>query len=453
MSDYVKATNFAIKDTLTTGDPAKVVKGTEIDTEFTAIASAVASKRDTSSIVPIANGGTGTSSTTYCNLAANVANVLPIANGGTGQTTASAAINALVPSQSSNSGKVLGTNGTAVSWVTAGAGDVTGPGGATDTHIVSFNGGTGKVIGQTNTVTLGSLKFGRGGGNVDGNICLGSSLTFASPSTTGTDNIGIGNGVYLQALTGNDNIAIGDAAGSILQSGTYNILIGSLAGYVVTGGDYNICIGNNAGQYISNGNYNSAVGTDSLQSISKTNCAALGYQADVTANDQVQLGNSSTTTYVYGTVQNRSDLRDKADVRDTQLGLTFIKALRPVDYKWDMREDYKPAKPNRKSYETDEAYKEAMTAWQQAANISNITHNGTHKRTRYHHGLVAQEVKQVLDAQGIDFGGYQDHSVNGGDDVLSIGYDELIAPLIKSVQELTARLEAAEATIQQLQGN
>lgn len=41
---------------------------------------------------------------------------LPIANGGTGQTTASTAINALLPAQTGNSGKYLTTNGTAASW-------------------------------------------------------------------------------------------------------------------------------------------------------------------------------------------------------------------------------------------------------------------------------------------------------------------------------------------------
>lgn len=44
MSNYIKATNFATKDTLTTGNPSKIVKGTEIDAEFTAIASAITSK-------------------------------------------------------------------------------------------------------------------------------------------------------------------------------------------------------------------------------------------------------------------------------------------------------------------------------------------------------------------------------------------------------------------------
>jgi len=49
MSDYSKSTNFTTKDTLPTGNAGKIVKGTELDTEFTAIASAVASKADVSS--------------------------------------------------------------------------------------------------------------------------------------------------------------------------------------------------------------------------------------------------------------------------------------------------------------------------------------------------------------------------------------------------------------------
>lgn len=49
MSNYVKATNFATKDTLPTGDANKIVKGTEIDNEFNAIAGAVSSKADLAS--------------------------------------------------------------------------------------------------------------------------------------------------------------------------------------------------------------------------------------------------------------------------------------------------------------------------------------------------------------------------------------------------------------------
>ena len=49
MSNYTKSTNFATKDNLTSGDPLKIVKGTEIDTEFNNIATAVATKADLAS--------------------------------------------------------------------------------------------------------------------------------------------------------------------------------------------------------------------------------------------------------------------------------------------------------------------------------------------------------------------------------------------------------------------
>jgi len=49
MTNYTKSTNFATKDTLTSGDPLKIVKGTEINTEFDNISTAIATKSDTAS--------------------------------------------------------------------------------------------------------------------------------------------------------------------------------------------------------------------------------------------------------------------------------------------------------------------------------------------------------------------------------------------------------------------
>jgi hypothetical protein len=49
MSDYTKSTDFASKDALPSGNAAKIVKGTEIDTEFNNIAIAVATKADLAS--------------------------------------------------------------------------------------------------------------------------------------------------------------------------------------------------------------------------------------------------------------------------------------------------------------------------------------------------------------------------------------------------------------------
>jgi hypothetical protein len=67
MSSYTKSTDFASKDSLLTGNPLKVVKGTEIDDEFNSIQTAVNSKADTNSpaltgtpTAPTATGGTDT---------------------------------------------------------------------------------------------------------------------------------------------------------------------------------------------------------------------------------------------------------------------------------------------------------------------------------------------------------------------------------------------------------
>jgi len=84
-------------------------------------------------------------------LASAVSGTLPVANGGTGQTSASAAINALVPTQTSNSGKYLKTDGTSVSWE-----DVTAGGVGTVTSVASGNGMNFTTITGTGTVTMGT---------------------------------------------------------------------------------------------------------------------------------------------------------------------------------------------------------------------------------------------------------------------------------------------------------
>lgn len=67
MADYNKSTNFTAKDSLPSGNSGKIVKGTEIDTELTAVASAIASKANINSPIftgtpaaPTASAGTNT---------------------------------------------------------------------------------------------------------------------------------------------------------------------------------------------------------------------------------------------------------------------------------------------------------------------------------------------------------------------------------------------------------
>lgn len=227
--------------------------------------------------------------------------------------------------------------------------------------------------------------------------------------TTGTYNVAIGARALLTQTIGGSCTVVGTGAAANLSTGSRNTAVGTSAMNVMTGGGSNTALGFEAGTSDESVNYTTALGTSATPV--GNNSTAVGYNASTTGANQVQLGNSDTSTHVYGTVQNRSDARDKADVRDTELGLDFIEKLRPVDFRWDMREDYPDGEPD-----------------------------GTHKRTRFHHGVIAQELAEVIETTGRDFGGLQDHTVKGGDDVMTVGYDELIAPLIKAVQQLAEQV-------------
>ena len=222
----------------------------------------------------------------------------------------------------------------------------------------------------------------------------------------------------LNQCKGNENTAIGHAAlfAANGTGDTENTAIGAFAGQSLTSGQRSTFLGMLAGN---GSNFN--------------NISCIGYNSGATADNQVQLGDSNTDTYCWNSIQIRSDLRDKSDVRDTVLGLEFIKLLRPVDFRWDYRVDY---------HEYDS--KGIRTTTMEDVESKK---DGSKKRNRFHHGVIAQEVKEVIDSTGKDFGGYQDHKINGGEDRLSIGYDEFIGPLIKAVQELSAENEALKARL------
>ena len=259
-------------------------------------------------------------------------------------------------------------------------------------------------------------------------------------TTTGEYNVAVGNSSLSNNIIGRDNVAVGSASASQTRS-NFNVAVGSYSLF------YNV-----------SQNYSTAIGYQALfNNTAFANCTGLGANSAVTGSNQVQLGDAATTTYVYGTVQNRSDLRDKTDIQNTTLGLAFIQALRPVDYRWDLREDYKPVAPAKPTlqrpldetakdyaaqfaaYEAEQTlYTDAHENWLVAIKLSNITSDGSKKRTRLHHGFIAQEVL----ALNANFGGVQDHAIKGGEDVLSLGYDELIAPIVKAIQELKDEFDA-----------
>ena len=318
-------------------------------------------------------------------------------------------------------------------------------------------------IGNYNTAVGSNAMRNSSGSNANSNTAVGAGVL---QLTTGGNNTGVGTDALRNNTSGYENTAIGAGALQANTIGYYNIAIGSGSQSSSTGTNGNTSVGNYSLYNANTGNQNTAIGYGALQNNSGglnntaighgalssntgfINITGLGYNAQVTDSNQIQLGSGFTTCHTYGALVNRSDERDKTEIRDTVLGLDFINELRPVDYKWDMREDYKTEMPTPLGLDATEEEKDAhkviMDEWLESVKMDNLTHDGTHTRTRYHHGLIAQEVQDVIEASGVDFGGFQDHSVNGGQDVLSIGYSELIAPMIKAIQELTARINVLE---------
>ncbi|MEN6303758.1 MAG: tail fiber domain-containing protein, partial [Armatimonadia bacterium] len=178
--------------------------------------------------------------------------------------------------------------------------------------------------------------------------------------------------------------------------------------------------------------------------------------------------------YAYnGTIQT-SDIRDKAGVEDSDLGLDFILALTPRSYRWkDLpgEEETAPAsswiapldlggstktqeksdglaepleEPGGEASGTAESPKEDGGLLEPQSSQPSAPTTPRHKTLDdgRHYGLVAQEVRDAL--QGKDFAGYIHEEESDG---YFLNYAEFISPLIKAVQELAAKVAALESQL------
>jgi len=317
----------------------------------------------------------------------------------------------------------------------------------TTSDASDFSGGTGESISLDTTnfnnnlsssddtvqkmaETLDDMSSGLEGfteGNSYRNTAVGYQSQYSITTSAGS-NCSLGYYSLRSNTSGDYNISIGSYSLYSNTSGNSNIAIGGSSLYPCTS-SYNTAVGDNSLSSLGAYQYNTAIGYNSGTGISAyTNTTSLGANSTVTGDNQVQLGDSATTTYAYGAVIDRSDMRDKADIIDNPLGLEFINKINPVQFKWDFREDYYNEVENEDGDIIREYYER----------------DGSKKRSRSHNGVIAQQVKEVMDEMNVDFAGYKDASLDGGKDVLSIGYEEFISPMIKAIQELTARIVELE---------
>lgn len=233
---------------------------------------------------------------------------------------------------------------------------------------------------------------------------------------------------------------VGNQAGYALTSASgQNTLIGATAGNEITSSsNYNTCIGNNSGNNLTdNANHNIFIGHSSTTPSGSGNNAdrqiVIGTDVNSIGQDYITFGRDSVGR-VYNQYSSNaswtrtSDVRLKKDIQDnTDLGLDFVNDLRTVTYKWKAPSE-QPT--NFLSYDAD---------------VTEPTY------TNKMYGFIAQEVKAVLDDHNVtDFNGWTQTEGNG--DVQGISYEMFVMPLVKAIQELSAKNDALEARIATLEG-
>jgi hypothetical protein len=317
------------------------------------------------------------------------------------------------------------------------------------------------------SMTTGNRNIAIGVSSMDGfdteahNLGIGVSALGGSVAG-GEYNVAIGN-YALDALTSGDgSVAVGYSAGTAVTTAGENILIGFEAGKSLTIGGNNVVVGYTAfedavveRQCVAIGNYALANHRTSSSTVNDTGNTAVGYAAgdvittgtgnvmigavvDPSGNNgenQIVIGNTfsgngdnkvnfgSGLGYIWNSyTQNAtwtqvSDERTKKNIETDTLGLDFINELRPVTFNW------------RKNAELDSTFKESL-----------LNKHIDKDDSATIHGLIAQEVKAAMDKVGNStFNGWED-TVDGQ----AVSREMFITPLIKAVQELSAKVKALE---------
>ena len=277
---------------------------------------------------------------------------------------------------------------------------------------------TGSTVG---TLAIGSTAARYNTGNH--NVAIGSaSLQGASGASAGAANIAIGTNAGLALTSASSSVLIGYLAGDSITTGVGNVLLGSTAAGALVGGSNNVAIGNSVATLLSSGTNNVMVGVNAGDtSTTGSNNTILGHGAAASAatvSNEITLGNASIATLrcQVTSITALSDMRDKTDITDLDLGLDYINALRPVEFVWAMRnaEDDNPR----------QGTKEA--------------------------GFIAQDLRSAEDQFDASWLGTV---LDTNPDRLEATPGKLLPIVIKALQEASSKITELTARINTLEGN
>jgi hypothetical protein len=237
-------------------------------------------------------------------------------------------------------------------------------------------------------------------------------------------------------ISGQINASSGNFSGNISSSAT--ITGGTLSGSTISGGS--ILIGNSTSSgYISVASATTMI----VNGIKFQNRQYAGWAASFYPYYDAQYDLSVVTSptlgvyrwdniYYIGSIVDQSDQRSKNSIETSDLGLNFINMLRPVSYFKNI---------SKKQHLLDE--NENPIRDENENMLYDIIPG-----KRKHYGLIAQEVRQVIDDLGktaLDFSGWGMHDPEDPDSEQTLSYIEFISPIIKAIQELSLKIDQLEA--------
>ena len=323
--------------------------------------------------------------------------------------------------------------------------------------------------------------------NIDGFNLLANGYQSMYGCVNGRESIGLG----VQSLYSHTNpihmVAVGNYSFySSTADATKGVAVGHEAGRDNVSGVGLTLNGYRAAARSTSGNYITASGYMALEftiaggsNLNFSNCSGLGANTRVSAANQVQLGDTSTTTYAYGAVQDRSDIRDKFDPKDlTDKHISFFMDVEWKQYRMNYRDSYKEVEEytdgemeiveetiqtgrfekltvkspsgrydmfgheiiEDKEIEREIVKTEMVEREIIKTRIVDVKNDGSRAGKRYHIGAIAQQVEAAMKKHGIDFAGLQHHMHSGGEDIYSIGYQEFIGIQGVIIQKQQSRL-------------
>ncbi len=314
-----------------------------------------------------------------------------------------------------------------------------GNGNFTSNTVVGNSAMNSNVTGFSNTVYGNQALF----SNTDGydNSAFGENALYSN--IDGIENTALGNGTLYSNISGYGNTAVGN--GALLNNGavpntvgapdaSYNAANGFFSLFNNTTGYQNTGVGTSALYGNSTGFNNTSLGAYSDVALDNlTNATSIGANSIVNSSDKIRLGDVNVTVVESAAGSwTTSDGRFKTNVKETVVGLPFIKLLRPVMYNFDADkfDDF-----------LSQHFPDSIKAKRKAALKARKSTSNQVVQT----GFIAQEVEEAATKSGYSFNGV--HVPVSKDDNYSISYEKMVVPLVKAVQELAEQNEEMKKEI------